>query len=132
MSWTEKDLPDLTGTTAVVTGANSGIGFHTAKHLAAHGAHVVLACRNTDAARAATGRMPGSTEVAELDLADRGKNGKYPGEGAVKSAGDDVCAAAARALASDALDYEWGYEWPTKDQWQAGQTYGRCWSPDPA
>lgn len=58
--------------------------------------------------------------------------GKYPGEAAVKAAGDDVCAAAARAIASDALDYEWGYEWPTKDQWQAGQTYGRCWSPDPA
>ena len=51
MSWTEKDLPDLTGKTAVVTGANSGIGFHTAKHLAGHGATVVLACRNTDGGR---------------------------------------------------------------------------------
>ena len=50
----------------------------------------------------------------------------------VKGAGQTVCADAARAIASDALDYEWGYEWPTKDQWQAGQTYGRCWSPDPA
>ena len=69
MSWTEKDLPDLSGRTAVVTGANSGIGFHTAKHLAGHGAHVVLACRNTDAAREAAGRISGSTEVAELDLA---------------------------------------------------------------
>ena len=69
MSWTEKDLPDLTGRTAVVTGANSGIGFHTAKHLAGHGATVVLACRNTDSARTAAARMAGSTEVAELDLA---------------------------------------------------------------
>ena len=43
-----------------------------------------------------------------------------------------VCADAAREIAADALDYEWGYEWPTKDQWQAGQTYGRCWAPDPA
>jgi len=77
MSWTENDLPDLTGTTAVVTGANSGIGFHTAKHLAAHGAHVVLACRNTEAARAAAAKMTGSTEVAELDLASLASVRRY-------------------------------------------------------
>ena len=33
------------------------------------------------------------------------------------------------AVAEDALDYEWGYEWPTADQWAARQTYGRCWAP---
>ncbi len=69
MSWTEKDLPDLTGKTAIVTGANSGIGFHSAKHLARHGANVVLACRNTDAGREAAAKIDGSTRVAELDLA---------------------------------------------------------------
>ena len=70
--------------------------------------------------------------ISVLDLSDKAKKGKYPGEDAVQSAGNTVCADAAREIASDALDYEWGYEWPTKDQWQAGQTYGRCWSPDPA
>ena len=58
--------------------------------------------------------------------------GGYPGVAVVRDAGQDVCADAARAIASDALDYEWGYEWPTRDQWEAGQTYGRCWAPDPA
>jgi hypothetical protein len=70
--------------------------------------------------------------ISVLDLSDVSKHGSYPGLGAVKSAGDDVCAAAARAIAADPLDYQWGYEWPTREQWQAGQTYGRCWSPDPA
>jgi hypothetical protein len=74
--------------------------------------------------------------ITVVDLAKLAKGGpkdeSYPGETAVKDAGQDVCAAAARAIATDALDYQWGYEWPTKEQWQAGQTYGRCWSPDPA
>lgn len=69
MSWTENDLPDLSDMTAVVTGANSGIGFHTAKHLAHHGATVVLACRNTDAGRDAVAKIEGRASVAELDLA---------------------------------------------------------------
>ena len=70
--------------------------------------------------------------ISVIDLSDRSKNGGVPRRRRVKDAGQTVCADAARAIASDALDYEWGYEWPTKDQWQAGQTYGRCWSPDPA
>jgi NAD(P)-dependent dehydrogenase (short-subunit alcohol dehydrogenase family) len=42
-TWSAANIGDLTGKTAVVTGANSGIGFVTAEELAAHGAHVVLA-----------------------------------------------------------------------------------------
>lgn len=73
--WTERDIPDLAGRRAVVTGASSGIGFELARGLAAHGAHVVLAARDPDRTRHAAGRItaavPGArVEVARLDLAD--------------------------------------------------------------
>ncbi len=66
-----KDLPDLTGTRAVITGANSGIGFHTAAALVDHGAEVVLACRNTEAGREAAKKFKGVCSVEELDLASQ-------------------------------------------------------------
>ena len=44
--WDTSRMPDLSGRTAVVTGANSGLGWHTAAALASRGAHVVMACRN--------------------------------------------------------------------------------------
>ncbi|MEU7061061.1 oxidoreductase [Streptomyces sp. NPDC046197] len=68
--WSAADLPDLAGRTAVVTGANSGIGFAAADALARAGAHVVFAVRDLERGRAAAGRVPGSTEVRRLDLAD--------------------------------------------------------------
>ena len=63
-----------------------------------------------------------------VDLPD----GPYPGEAAAREAGQGLCEDAGRERASDALDFQWGYEWPTADQWLAGQTFGRCWAPDPA
>jgi NAD(P)-dependent dehydrogenase (short-subunit alcohol dehydrogenase family) len=63
------DIPDLTGKTAIVTGASSGIGLATARALAAAGARVVLAVRSTGKGKAVAAAMPGVTEVRRLDLA---------------------------------------------------------------
>src|SRR3954447_6788391 len=71
--WTTADIPDQTGRTAVITGANTGLGYETAAALAAKGAHVVLAVRNLEKGKAAsdliTRSTPGaSVALQELDL----------------------------------------------------------------
>jgi NAD(P)-dependent dehydrogenase (short-subunit alcohol dehydrogenase family) len=71
--WTTADIPDQTGRTAVITGANTGLGYETAAALAAKGAHVVLAVRNLDKGKEAARRIeqanPGAqVELQELDL----------------------------------------------------------------
>ncbi|MGW4026734.1 oxidoreductase [Streptomyces sp. NPDC005009] len=67
--WTADRIPDQHGRTAVVTGANSGLGLVTAAELARHGARVVLAVRDTAAGEEAARRIGGDVEVRELDLA---------------------------------------------------------------
>ncbi|MDK1119293.1 MAG: oxidoreductase [Anaerolineae bacterium] len=67
--WTADQIPDLTGKVAIVTGANSGIGYEAALALAKKGAHVVLASRSIAKAEAAQHGLSGSSEVAQLDLA---------------------------------------------------------------
>ncbi|WP_420426623.1 oxidoreductase [Algiphilus sp.] len=68
--WTVADIPDQSGKLVVVTGANIGLGFETAKALAEKGAKVVLACRNLDKARAAASQIAGETDVRQLDVSD--------------------------------------------------------------
>jgi NAD(P)-dependent dehydrogenase (short-subunit alcohol dehydrogenase family) len=75
MAWTEKDIPDLSGRTAVVTGANGGLGLQTSLALAGAGAHVVLAARDPSKTNAAVARIverypAASLEVVDLDLGD--------------------------------------------------------------
>ncbi len=72
--WTAADMPDLKDKVAIVTGANSGIGFETAKELARHGALTVLACRSMDKAQAALTEIQkeipdAQAEIMQLDLA---------------------------------------------------------------
>lgn len=69
-AWDVGRLPDLTGRTAVVTGANSGIGLTASAALAGAGAHVVFAVRDLERGRKAAATVSGSTEVRRLDLAD--------------------------------------------------------------
>lgn len=74
-SWTAQDIPDLHGTTAVVTGANSGIGLTTATALAGAGACTLLACRDRTRGEQAAESVRGAAPQAEvqlirLDLAD--------------------------------------------------------------
>ncbi len=68
MSWTEADIPDQNGRTAVVTGANGGLGFETARALAARGATVVMASRNMDRAKEAERAILEETPDAGLDV----------------------------------------------------------------
>jgi NAD(P)-dependent dehydrogenase (short-subunit alcohol dehydrogenase family) len=68
--WTEADIPDMSGRTAVVTGGNNGLGLQAARVLAARGAHVVLACRSLDKAERAASAIGGAA-VVRLDLASQ-------------------------------------------------------------
>ncbi len=73
--WTQDDIPDQSGRVVIVTGANTGIGYETAKALAHKGALVTLACRNKEKGETAVGRIMSGSPMGEvgfvpLDLAD--------------------------------------------------------------
>jgi NAD(P)-dependent dehydrogenase (short-subunit alcohol dehydrogenase family) len=103
--WTVADVPDQGGRTAVVTGANSGIGFEAATVLAQRGARTVLACRDTGKAEAAMARIvatapEASVSVVRLDLASLDS---------IRAAADQLLAAHERI---DLLINNAGLMWP--------------------
>ncbi|WP_416393511.1 MULTISPECIES: SDR family NAD(P)-dependent oxidoreductase [unclassified Curtobacterium] len=67
-NWTAADIADQSGKTAVVTGANAGLGFETAAALAAAGAHVVMGVRDTNKGKAAVDRIMAATPTASVEL----------------------------------------------------------------
>lgn len=72
--WTSENIPDLSGKTVIVTGANAGIGFETALALYKAGAHVIMACRDAEKANEALAKIKqqkgtGTLEIGLLDLA---------------------------------------------------------------
>jgi NAD(P)-dependent dehydrogenase (short-subunit alcohol dehydrogenase family) len=68
MSWSAADIPDQSGRTAVVTGANGGLGLETARELARKGAHVVMAVRNQQKAQDALSDIRAGIPEASLEL----------------------------------------------------------------
>ena len=68
--WSTRDIPAQNGRRFIITGANSGLGAETAKAVAAAGAQVTLACRNTDKAKVVADQIGSAATVARLDLSD--------------------------------------------------------------
>src|SRR6201992_795880 len=66
--WTAADIPDQTGRVAIITGANTGLGYETAAALADHGARVVLAVRNLDKGKDAAARITANSPHADVAL----------------------------------------------------------------
>lgn len=54
---------------------------------------------------------------------------RYPGVAAVRRAGDDTCRDRVRRASGNAERFRYGWEWPTREQWESGQRFGYCWLP---
>jgi NAD(P)-dependent dehydrogenase (short-subunit alcohol dehydrogenase family) len=118
--WDARQIPSLTGELALITGANSGIGFWTAVELARHGAEVLLGCRNAEKGLAALNKLKAEipnakAHVVELDMASltsiRAFAASFVSSGApldilVNNAG--VMAIAKRELTVDGFEQQFG------------------------
>lgn len=118
--WTTEQISSQAGKTALVTGANSGIGYQAALELARHGAHVLLGCRNYAKGQAALERLlreaPGaSAELVELDMASLSSIRAFAGDFAARGVALDllinnagVMALPKRELTADGFERQFG------------------------
>ena len=113
--WTAADIPDQSGRTALVTGANSGLGLQTAKALAGAGATVLLGCRDARRAAAARSEIAAATpaatvEIVELDLADLASVKRAAGEVAAREEPLDLLVNNAGVMAPPRRETKDGFE----------------------
>ena len=114
--WTSEQIPEQGGRTAIVTGANSGLGLSTARELARHGANVVLACRNVAKGEEALHEIErvasadASLELAALDLASLASVRTFASEFASKHHGLDLLVNNAGVMAPPRRETADGFE----------------------
>lgn len=118
--WTAKEITDQSGKTALITGANCGIGYYTALELARAGAHTILGCRNLLKAEEAKNKIlkevPGAKiEIAQFDLADlnsvKAYSEKFISEGKVLDilvCNAGVMTPQKRVMTKDGYELQWG------------------------
>jgi NAD(P)-dependent dehydrogenase (short-subunit alcohol dehydrogenase family) len=118
--WTADQIPALAGHTALITGANSGIGYQAALQLARHGAHVLLGCRNASKGLAALDRLlreapNASAELVELDMASLASIRSFAASFAIRGVPLDilinnagVMALPTRELTADGFERQFG------------------------
>jgi NAD(P)-dependent dehydrogenase (short-subunit alcohol dehydrogenase family) len=114
-AWTVADIPDLTGRTALVTGANAGLGFEVARALASRGGRVLLACRSAERGQAAANAIRDETADADLlvvplDLSDQSSAAALATRVLKDEARLDVLVANAGVMAVDRGRTADGYE----------------------
>ncbi|WP_194917755.1 oxidoreductase [Catenulispora rubra] len=115
--WTPEEMPDLTGRVAMVTGASSGIGFHTALELARHGARTLLAVRDPEKGESARERIAavipsarGLVEVVHVDLASLDSIEDAAGDLADRTAAVDILVNNAGVMVPDGSTTADGFE----------------------